>query len=272
MSEVQTGASTPVETPVAANTATPTPETTAGQESQVQTPEAPQEKMLTQSEVNKLVAAEKAKAARRAERIANERAEALYYKRLYEQTQQPQQRESVVKQPTDFKTYEEYVEYRIEQALEHRMKAREQESQTQRQQREAQEQSARLRERLSEGASEFDDFEEVALADHVPISTAMAAAISESDIPAKLAYYLGSHLDEAKRIHALPPTKQVREISKIEDQLTSTPKPKPAPEPIKPNSGNASTEKPIDEQDYDSFVKTRHRQLAAKGKRRYLTS
>src|SRR5690242_3162537 len=100
MSEAQAGASTPVETPVAANTATPAPEPTAGQEA-VQTPEPTQEKMLTQSEVNKLVAAEKAKAARRAERIASERAEALYYKRLYEQSQQPQQRESVVKQPTD---------------------------------------------------------------------------------------------------------------------------------------------------------------------------
>lgn len=272
MPEAQAGVSTPVETPVAATTATPTPETTAGQESQVQTPEPPkQEKLLTQEEVNKLVAREKARAQRHAERIATERAEALYYKRLHEQSQQPQQQRKGEPQPTDFKTYEEYVNAVIEHRLEQRLAAREQEGQTQRQQREAQQQAAQMRERILDGADEFEDFEEVALADHVPISTAMAAAISESDIPAKLAYYLGSHLEEARKIFGLPPTKQVREIAKIESKLTATPKPQTVPEPIKPNSGNAPGEKPIEEQDYDSFVKTRHKQLAAKGKRRYQT-
>lgn len=270
MAEVDAGQVASVENAPASSIAVPAPDAPAGQDQANQQPVQP--KTFTEEEVRKTVSERLAKERRRLERVARAEAERDYLRQQLQAQQQPRTQASVVKQPTDFKTYEEYVEYRIEQALEQRMKAREQESQTQRQQREAQEQSARLRERLSEGASEFDDFEEVALADHVPISTAMAAAISESDIPAKLAYYLGSHLDEAKRIHGLPPTKQVREISKIEDQLTSTPKPKPAPEPIKPNSGSASIEKPIEEQSYDDFVKTRHRQLAAKGKRRYQTS
>ena len=272
MAEVDAGQVASVTNAPAAN-AVSAPEAPAAQDQANQQPVQP--RTYTEDEhkelVSKAVSERLTKERRRLDRIARAEAERDFLRQQLQVQQQPKPSAKGEPQPTDFKTYEEYVNAVIEYRLEQRLSAREQEGQTQRQQREAQQQAAQMRERILEGSDEFEDFEEVALADHVPISTAMAAAISESDVPAKLAYYLGSHLEEARRIYALKPTQQVREIAKIEQTLTAAPKPKPAPEPIKPNSGTASVDKPIEEQDYDSFVKTRHRQLAAKGKRRYIT-
>jgi len=79
----------------------------------------------------------------------------------------------------------------------------------------------------------------------------------DTDAPHKVIHYLGQaeHLDEATRIFSLPPTKQARELFKLEQEL-SKPAAKPvskAPAPIKPigtggtSEGGISDDLPIDE-------------------------
>jgi hypothetical protein len=171
-------------------------------------------------------------------------AEAAFYKQQYEALQKPQQQPTPQgePQPKDFKDWESYQAALIDYRVEQRFTAREQESQTQRQQREAQQHAQSVKAKLAQGAEEFSDFEEVAYNQDVPITQPMAHAIAESEIPAKVAYYLGSHLDEATRISNLPPTQQVREIAKLEAKLIAPPKPTQTPPPIVPNKANATAE------------------------------
>ena len=98
---------------------------------------------------------------------------------------------------------------------------------------------------LDKARQVHEDFDEVIAS---PVFTvAMQQAIFESDTGAEVAYYLGTHEDEAKRISNLAPSQVMREIIKIENKL-ATPAPIPpkrvsmAPAPITPlGGGGAST-------------------------------
>jgi hypothetical protein len=271
MPEALAGDPTPVETPVAAPEATPQPETTAVPEAESKPVET--QKTFTQEELDRIVEKRLARERRGLQPLAEARAEAAYYRRLAEQAQQP----TAKAQPSDGrpreedfvgKPYSAYVEalteWKAANLLDQRLKAREQETQAQASQRQAAEQAQWVKERLSQGAEEFPDFEEVALADHVPITQAMAAAIAESDMPARVAYYLGSHLEEAKRIAGLTPTKQVREIAKIEASLSEPPPTSKAPPPIKPSTPKASGEIDPDKLSAEEWRKWREAQLRRK--------
>ena len=63
---------------------------------------------------------------------------------------------------------------------------------------------------------------EVALDPSVPITQHMAEAIADSDMGGDVAYYLGTHRDEAHRIASLSPVQQVRELTKLETKLSAT--------------------------------------------------
>lgn len=270
MPEAMAGDLTPVETPVAATEATQQPESTA---EQVETKPAETPKTFTQEELDKIVEKRLARERRGLQPLAEARAEAAYYRRLAEQAQQP-----TAKQPAndgrpreeDFqgKPYSEYVEklaeWKAEKLFETKLAAREQETKTQTAQRQAAEQAQKVKEKLSAGADEYPDFEDVALADHVPITQAMAHAIAESDVPARVAYYLGSHLDEAKRISQLPPTQQIRAIAKIESTLSEPPPTSKAPPPIRPSSPKASGEIDPDKLSGEEWLKWRQNDLKRK--------
>lgn len=263
------GQDAPVETPVAAE-ATTTPETTAVPEAETK-PEQP-ERTFTQKELDEIVAKRAAQAERRAMKVARAEAERDHYRRLAEEAQQrtqPQRAGDGRPREEDFagKPYSEYVEalseWKAKSLLDQTLRAREQEQTQRRQQETAAESAQRIKERLSEGADEYPDFEEVALADHVPISPAMAHAIASSDAPAKVAYYLGSHLDEAKRIFGLPPEKQFREVVKLESKLSEPPPTTKAPPPIKPSGSKASGDIDPDKLSPDEWRKWREAQLRA---------
>jgi hypothetical protein len=78
-------------------------------------------------------------------------------------------------------------------------------------------------------AKDHPDFHEVFDRDW-PCSPAMADAIKTSDDGAAVAYHLAQNPDEARRIAALTPLAQVRELGRLEAKLTSsatsTPQPK----------------------------------------------
>lgn len=82
--------------------------------------------------------------------------------------------------------------------------------------------------------SKYDDFDDVMAG--TPITPEMAEAITESEIGHDLAYWLGQHPDEAKRIAKLTPLAAAKEIGRIEARLqTPSPKkPTAAPAPIRP--------------------------------------
>lgn len=90
------------------------------------------------------------------------------------------------------------------------------------------------------GKAEFPDFDAaVSNLQMVGVGREFYELATTSDAGAKLLHHLGSDLDEAARIAALPPVQMAREITRLEIKL-SQPVAKPvsnAPAPISPISG-----------------------------------
>lgn len=68
----------------------------------------------------------------------------------------------------------------------------------------------------------WKDFDQVVFAPDVSISMDMVGLMAESPIAADIAYYLGTHKDDAARISALPLPTAAREIFAIEEKLQAT--------------------------------------------------
>lgn len=108
----------------------------------------------------------------------------------------------------------------------------------------AQQISAMAREHIEDGRERYADFDEVVLAPDAPITPLALEIIAASDKGADLAYWLGSHREEAARIAAMSPFAQARELGLIEGRL-SAPQPKtisraPAPPAQVKPKGRAS--------------------------------
>lgn len=109
----------------------------------------------------------------------------------------------------------------------------------------------------AQGKAEFPDFDmSVANLQMVGINRDFLELATTSDAGAKLIYHLGTDLDEAARIAALPPVQMARELTRLEFKLAQPAAPKPvskAPAPITPiGSGGVSApglrdDLPIDE-------------------------
>ena len=91
----------------------------------------------------------------------------------------------------------------------------------------------------------YEDFEQVAYNNSLPITTVMAQTIQASDVGPDIAYYLGSNPREADRISRMSPYLQAKEIGKIEAKLADSPIPvkktSSAPPPIKPVSAKGTS-------------------------------
>jgi hypothetical protein len=90
--------------------------------------------------------------------------------------------------------------------------------------------------------AKYDDFEDVAFADDVPITDPMTRAIMGAENGPDIQYYLATHLDEARAISRQDPYSQIRAIGRLEAKL-STPSPKKtttAPKPVKPLGGTGA--------------------------------
>lgn len=99
--------------------------------------------------------------------------------------------------------------------------------------------------RLETFKSKQPDFDEVIAAAVSRVSMEMANAILESDVGPALQYHLAQHPEDAARIMALTPARQLREMGKLEAKL-SAPAPvsapvSAAPRPIKPTTPSAET-------------------------------
>ena len=100
-------------------------------------------------------------------------------------------------------------------------------------------------EREEAARDKYDDFEQVAYNNSLPITTVMAQTIQASDLGPDIAYYLGTNVREAERISRLPQFLQAKEIGKIEAKLANDPAPvkktTSAPPPIKPVTAKGSS-------------------------------
>ena len=194
------------------------------------TPEEQEPKTFTQEELDRIIAAEKAKVERKVKR------------ELAQQAQEAQQRPATPEapRPDQFRTTEEYIEAVAEYKAEQKLAERE--AQQQRKQLDS-----TYAEREETARDKYSDFEDVAYNENLKITPVMAEAIKDSEVGPEIAYHLGKNPKEAERIANLSPLAQVREIGKIEASLVATPptgkKVSSAPEPIKPVGARSTTPK-----------------------------
>jgi hypothetical protein len=271
MAEVDAGAVAP-EVPVTpATEVAPVPDSTAEPVTEVEAkPEAP-ERTFTQKELDEIVQKEKARVERKAERKRLE-ADAERYKREAEELRarvnpQPSKQEGEP-QAKDFADFESFNRAQIRWEIQQEMKAEREKSQRetgeQQQNRQFVEHAKRAQEKVSAAAKKYDDFQEVI--DGGVFTAPMTAFITDvAKDGGELAYYLGTHRDEAIRIAQLPQAAQPVEMHLLESKLTAAPKPTQAPAPIVPNKASPSTEKRLEEaESQEEFNTIRRRQIAAR--------
>lgn len=114
---------------------------------------------------------------------------------------------------------------------------------------------------INEGRSKYEDFEDVAMANTVPITQEMLGVMQELDNPADIAYYLGKNRSECASISNMSREQAIRALTKVEAKVAQAleqkppaaaaaePKPKPkkkvssAPPPVKPTGSSAVVSK-----------------------------
>lgn len=253
----------PQETAPPVEVSTPAVEGTAPPEQ-----ETPPAKTYTQEDFDKVIARERHRAEKRAERQGYERAmREAAERRLSELQAPPPEAPRGDGRPTQdqFQMFDEYMEALTDWKVEQKILSVGRKATEQKTQLEAQRQAEEVRSKLAPAAEKYEDFEDVVLRDDLPITRDMAEAILElGNVGHDVAYHLGTHPKEAARISGLGRIAQIKEIDKIAATLTKPPEPTKAPAPIVPNAGTAPVEKRLEEADYDDFVKIRRKQIAAK--------
>ena len=154
----------------------------------------------------------------------------------------------------DFENYEQYVDAKIAHEVNKARATWDREQADRQQQQSYQERIAGLQAKLNEGFEKYEDFEDVAFDQTVPITPVVIDALAESEMPADVAYYLGKNRAEAIRISRMTPIQVAREITRIEMEIKTTqannPQPNKkiskAPPPIKPVGPSHTVEKDPD--------------------------
>lgn len=164
---------------------------------------------------------------------------------------------------------QEYQEQdKIRQERMQREQAEAQQRQTvEQQQRAIYEQHATLNKITAEAEKKYPDFYEKVFEqppDVMPISPVVGQAILKSKDGADIAYYLGTHPEEAHRIYKLDPVEQLVEIGSLRSSLAK--QQSAAPAPINPISGKKATSSdlPSSNDDMKTWIAKRNRQLGRK--------
>jgi len=245
MADVDVGAVAPVtNAPVAAEVATPDQVSTAEpvEKPEGAEPSAPEpEKMLTQSEVNKLIQKRERIAESRASKVARAEAERDFYRQQLEErtrTAAPPERASGGEpQVEDFKDPKEFVRAFIRWE---RQQEREKEEKGSR----SLDSCSLAREKIfTPGRAKFADFAEVVSADDVAITDVMMHSAARLKTGVDVLYHLGQHPEESQRIAQLPDIEQAWEIKALESKLAQPPAVTKTPPPIKPLDGNAGAKR-----------------------------
>lgn len=184
-----------------------------------------------------------------------------------QQPKQPEQRQEVRNDQVDpnaptreqFTSYEEFLRADARYTAKHEAAAaarevleganrRQAETQTQA---ERQKQGEAWEKQVEAARDEIEDFDDVLKeAGDTVCLPAMRAAILESEVGARLTYYLAQHPEEAERIAKLKPSRQAAEIVALEAKVAKPAKaPSKAPPPITPVGKAAEATKTVDTRD-----------------------
>ena len=258
------------------------PESTAGPESAAPAPDAaapepkpeakPEPRLLSQDEVNRIVRRERRAAEDRAYQRARLEAENEWLRKQVGQPRgdQPNATQGtgdVEPTPDQFKDWDAYSRAFVRWEVRQTLREQSQGQQKEKEQAGRAEYAQTVRSKLEEGAAKFEDFEEVVTGPDVAFTDPMIDALMYTPNPADVAYHLGQNPKESQRIARLSTAAQAFAIRELADKLAKPPAPTKAPEPIKPNSGNAAGVEPSLDAvagNYKEWKRLRERQLAQK--------
>jgi hypothetical protein len=125
---------------------------------------------------------------------------------------------------------------------------------------------------MEKGNDKYTDFDDVArkTGEHLKskglsFSQAMLGALLETSNAHDIVYHLGTDLNDAARIAALPAYAQAKEIGKLEDKLSAKapPKPSSAPAPATPIHSGKSTAKSYEDMTTEEYTADARRRGAA---------
>ena len=122
--------------------------------------------------------------------------------------------------------------------------------------------------KLQRGFEKYEDFEDVALAETVPITPLVKDCLANCENPEDVAYYLGKNRAAAIKLSHMTPLAAAREIARIEFEIANkTPSATPtkttkAPKPIKPVGSAGKVEKDPEDMDQKEFEEWRMSQGA----------
>lgn len=229
--------------------ADPKTEATEGAEEGEQTQvEKTYSKQELQEHIERATAKAAAKAERRAYREATER---------LSQLQQP------VQQTQDIRPSRQNGEHEddyIERVANWTVDRRERQSQQSKHQEQGRELATKT-ERLYAEAEKIAGFDREDF-DSLPLTPAMASALTDSDVAPKLMAYMTSNPDEVTRISKLSPARQAAELGKWEDRL-ATKTPSKAVPPITPVGNRGRTNPSLEDASMEEYAKMRKAQGAS---------
>ena len=127
-------------------------------------------------------------------------------KQQMEQARPRQEEPSGKPVPSQFQDYESYIEAVAEWKADQKLATIRAESEAQQRQREAQERASKVQQNSAAQRRNMRISRKLPFDPSVPITQHMAEAIADSDMGGDVAYYLGTHRDEAHRIASLSPS------------------------------------------------------------------
>lgn len=177
-----------------------------------------------------------------------------------QQAQQPAGKPAV----EQYETYEDFVEALADWRFEQRETAKQTADRTKTV-------NETYASKVAAAKEQYPDYDEVieSLRD-ITVANVTIEAIRESEVSAELSYYLGQHIDEARKLQTLSVPAQLKEIGRIEARLEKAPvttkRISSAPTPIKPTGANDST-KPKNLDDPEVWIEQERKRVAALGRR-----
>lgn len=250
---------------------TEAPEAADSTEGQVETPpaegETPEDK----------ISASKARRERRKAEMARLKAETQEYQAEIARLQgELERRKNAERTPPpqieDFSDHDEYVAalsaYKAAELMDNRQLAELEREAQERQskaeelaQRQVQEARENWAAQADEARTRYADFDAVVTAPDVPITENMATLLGMSDVGADVAYYLGTHKEQARALAQMPVPELMGAMRMLEQFVSvQTPRPRTqtqAPDPVKPVKPKATAAKKVEEMSMAEYMAAR---------------
>lgn len=164
-------------------------------------------------------------------------------------------------QPSQFKSYDDYVEALTDWKTDQKLNARDTEQQktarTQAEASKANERDQALADRLISDGKDVEDFEDVMrtiTAPDFPVSAAMRDYLEDTPRPALMAQWLAENPDQARLVYGMNSAKATRELDKVAATLTKPAQVSKAPPPGPTVGGRAVVSRSPEEQSMEEYA------------------